>query len=102
MKSSPLTDAEKNACKILADLFLDNELTSTEMDRMAQSLEKLNLPLSILDSILRHDLFPILIYSLMGVAGVWAGFDERIPIQQVEHQHKSPMGIVNGFGLYAA
>lgn len=102
MKSAPLTDAEKNACKILSDLFLDNELTSMEMNHMAKSLEELNLPLSILDSILRHDLFPILIYNLMCITGEWFGFDERILIEQVERQRKSPPGILNGFGHYAA
>lgn len=91
MNSAPLTDAEKNACKILSDLFLDNELTSMEMDYMAKSLEELNLPLSVLDSILRHDLFPILIFNLMSITGEWLGF---------ECQRKSPLRILTGFVLY--
>lgn len=47
------------------------------MDQMALFLERLNLPLISLDSILRNDLFPILCDNLMSVAGEWAGFDER-------------------------
>lgn len=100
MNSAPLTDAEKNACKILSDLFLDNELTSMEMDYMARSLEELNLPLSVLDSILRHDLFPILIFNLLCITGEWLGFDERILIEEVECQRKSPLRILTGFVLY--
>lgn len=88
--------------QILSDLFLDNELTSMEMDYMAKSFKELNLPLSVLDSILRHDLFSILIYNLMSITGKWFGFNERILIKQVECQRKSLLGILNGFGLYAA
>lgn len=49
MTSTVLTDAEKNACLILADLFLDIEVTSNELDYMARSLDKLNLLLSTLN-----------------------------------------------------
>ena len=102
MTSTVLTDAEKNACLILADLFLDIEVTSNKLDYMARSLDKLNLPLSTLNKILRYDLFPILIYNLWSVAGEWMGFDEPSLIQQIEYQRMNPPGILKGCARSAA
>lgn len=102
MTSTVLTDAEKNACLFLADLFLDIEVTSNKLDYMARSLDELKLPLSTLDKIPRFDLFPILIYNLWSVAGEWMGFDEPSLIQQIEYQRMNPPGILTGSARAAA
>lgn len=56
---------------------LDIEVTSNELDYIARCLDKLNLPLSTLDKILRYDLFSIL-------------------IQRIENQRLNPPGILTG------
>lgn len=102
MTSTFLTDAEKNACLILADLFLDIELTPNKLNYMARSLDKLNLLLKTLNEILHYDLFPIFIYNLLSVAGKWMGFHEPSLIQEIEYQRMNPPGIFTSCARSAA
>ncbi|KAI2621200.1 hypothetical protein GGR54DRAFT_92399 [Hypoxylon sp. NC1633] len=85
-----LSDAEKSACICLSTLFLDNEMTSAEVDDMAQSLYRLRLPITQLDDLLRNDVFPVLRTNLFSMAGVWGYFDETELINRITSHRRQP------------
>lgn len=87
-----LTDAEKDACVILSDFFLDTELTPADLHTIAASLQRLSLSVSILNHLLRYDVFPILYPNLMSAAGIWDVFARDWLLSQIESRRSTPPG----------
>jgi hypothetical protein len=61
----------------LSNLFLDNELQETDREFICNQLAQTSYTLSEIERILWNELYPILKYNLISVAGEWAGFDEE-------------------------
>ena len=59
----------------LSDFFLDTELDEADYRRIADVLASSPYSLSDTEEILRHEVYPVLIWNLRSVAGEWAGFD---------------------------
>lgn len=89
-----LTPAENKACTALSCLFLDIELTLFEIDSIAASFRPLNIPSATLGHMLRYDVFPILYSNLLSVVGIWDGFDDDWPLEQVERRRATGPGWV--------
>lgn len=89
---SQLAETEKRAYIILSRLFLDTEMTLEEIDNIASSLRPLGIPTATLDKMLRRDLFSTLHPNLLGVTGVWEGFDENWFLQQVQDKRTTDFG----------
>ena len=99
--ASVLTAEERKACLILSDLFLDVEETPFMLDLNAMALERLHMPLSDLDKILRYDLFPILFGNLLTIAAEWMPWEETHLINSVERQRIAPPGLLKRLVLSA-
>lgn len=59
----------------LSEFFLDTELDAGDYDRIASVLAASPYSIQDIEDILRHEVYPVLIWNLRSVAGVWAGFD---------------------------
>jgi len=65
MASTILTENEKACCTLLADLFLDAELTSSDFDRISKRLHEIGMPLKEAYHLVYYELFPILCWNLI-------------------------------------
>jgi hypothetical protein len=77
-------------------------LVQFEMEWSAKTLERLHLPLTRLDQILRYDLFLILFTNLLSVTDEWGGFDESWLIDQLKRQRMLPPGLLKSVALSVA
>ena len=77
---------------LLSELFLDTDNDSERLGLLATALDRLDLPLSTLEHILRYDLFPNLIPNLLVVAGEWMYFDEDDMMAMITRGRTSPPG----------
>ena len=59
----------------LSDLFLDTSLDATDLDRIATVLAASPYSLRELDDIFLWEVYPVLHWNLLSMAGEWAGFD---------------------------
>lgn len=91
---SSLSEAEKKSCVILSTLFLDAELTSSQIDHMARDLNSHGLPVDQLDDIIRLDLFPILHTNLLHPTGAWDSFNEADLINRIAERRSQPRSII--------
>ena len=65
MESAILTEKEKACCTLLADLFLDTQLTSSDFDRISKQLHEIGISLSEAYRLIYYELFPILCWNLI-------------------------------------
>lgn len=98
MAANPLNENERKACVILSELFLDTEVSPAQMDRIAASLQPLNLSIAQLDGIVRTDLFPVLYPNMLSVAGTWGGFDENHLLGEVQRRREVRPGMLASVG----
>jgi hypothetical protein len=71
-----ISENEQKACIMLSNLFLDiDQDDEIHLAWIARRLQPLNLAPSDLDRLLRYDVFPVVCYNLLMVAGEWASFD---------------------------
>ncbi len=61
----------------LSDFFLDTELDGSDYERIASVLASSPYSIQDIEDILRHEVYPVLIWNLRSVAGEWAGFDRE-------------------------
>lgn len=61
----------------LSEFFLDTELDDTDYGRIAGVLASSPYSIRKTEEILRYEVYPVLIWNLRSVAGVWAGFDRE-------------------------
>lgn len=92
MQPPKLGEREKDACYMMSDIFLDNELSDWDLNSMARYLRGLNVPMTTLNYILRYDLFPLLYGNLLCLpGGVWMGFDRTWLLTSIEERRGSGM-----------
>ncbi|AWN22992.1 hypothetical protein DKM44_06905 [Deinococcus irradiatisoli] len=65
----------RRAWLALSELFLDSELESADVRRLAQQLRASGFTLTELEHLLSAEVAPVLGGNLLSVAGVWNGFD---------------------------
>ncbi|KAA8909558.1 hypothetical protein FN846DRAFT_1008607 [Sphaerosporella brunnea] len=70
-----ISAAEQQACVVLSVLFLDTEVTESDISDLAHQLHGLDLENATLRNLLCYDLFPVLWGNIMAAAGEWAWFD---------------------------
>lgn len=86
MKDFP---ARRGVWVALSDLYLDNE-PSSFYENCACSLAASPYALSELREILLAEVHPALYVNLLGVAGIWSGFDEDWLVQRILRQQTLP------------
>ena len=59
----------------MSELFLDTELQENSLSHIASTLTQSPYSLDELESILFHEVYPVLVPNLLQTAGEWAGFD---------------------------
>jgi hypothetical protein len=59
----------------LSELFLDGNLDSVDVNRIAKTLASSHYSLDELDQILLWEVYPACRSNLLSIAGEWAGFD---------------------------
>lgn len=60
----------------LSELFLDDELSQEDCQRMASVLARTRYSVEALQEILRHEVYPACSMNLMCVAGAWGAWGE--------------------------
>ncbi|HHW77269.1 MAG TPA: hypothetical protein GX399_09640 [Xanthomonadaceae bacterium] len=61
----------------LSDLWLDTELTDLDLERIARVMADSGLSIEVLREIYLIEVAPVVSPNLLGVAGMWTGFDEQ-------------------------
>ncbi len=59
----------------LSEFYLDTELDEHDLKRIAQVFKASGLDLQSIKDIDKQEVFPVLQYNLLWVAGIWDGFD---------------------------
>lgn len=74
---SPEVDVESRrpVWAALSELFLDTNLDSADVNRIAKMLARSRYSLDELDQILLWEVYPACRSNLLSIAGEWAGFD---------------------------
>jgi hypothetical protein len=68
---------------LLSEFYLDTELDENSMKRIIFLLKKENFQLSEILEINKKEVYPVLAYNLISVAGIWQGFEEEDLIKEV-------------------
>jgi hypothetical protein len=84
-----LSAHERTCCIVISDIFLDIELQELHFNYMARELHCSPLTLEHVDALFWNDLYLVLIYNLLNVAGEWAGFMEEEICQWIEERRAS-------------
>lgn len=61
----------------LSELWLDTEIADQDLDRIAHVMAESDFDVATLREIYLIEVAPVVSRNLLGVAGVWTGFDER-------------------------
>jgi hypothetical protein len=72
----------------LSQLYLDTELSDSELELMVSEFKNSGYDLSAIKEIDLFEVFPVLQTNLMVPAGVWDGFDEDWLIKECEWRKK--------------
>ena len=72
----------------LSEFYLDTELDGADFDRIAAVFTKSGFTLEELRQIDLYEVFPLLQWNLLSVAGEWAGFDEKWLNQNCERLYR--------------
>ena len=67
----------------LSELFLDTEITECTRAHIASVLANSEYSLEVLQDILYYEVYPVLKYNLLSVAGEWAGFNREWLIESL-------------------
>lgn len=74
----PLSNEERlKLWRALSDLFLDTEIDDATYKYIARTIKELDLTLSVAETILWHEVYPVLESNLRSVAGVWDGWPDE-------------------------
>lgn len=76
---------------LLSEFYLDTELDENSIKRIIDDLKKENLSLTEILEINKKDVYPVLAYNLISVAGIWQGFDENELIKEIDKYLKKNM-----------
>ncbi len=82
-----------------SELWLDNEIDQSDLERIAQIMKESNYSLIELKSIYQHEVAPVVYHNLLGVAGVWGGFDESWLFEEIQ-RHISKKKFCSKFYFY--
>ena len=72
-----ISDQRLKAWSALSELFLDTELSDKNFESIAVRLYKTGYPLIEIERILWNEVYPILKFNLITVAGEWAYFSDE-------------------------
>jgi hypothetical protein len=73
---------------LLSEFYLDTELDENSIKRIITDLVKEDLSLTEILEINKKDVYPVLAYNLISVAGIWQGFDEEELIKEINKYSK--------------
>jgi len=73
----------------LSELFLDTELSTVDLERIAQIMADSGLSAAELEAVYLREVAPIVSVNLRVAAGVWAGFDEAWLCEQIIRRLRS-------------
>jgi len=79
-----LIDERLPVWEALSRLFLDIELDEKDYHRISDLLAMSPYSIQEIEDILRFEVYPVLIWNLRSVAGVWTGFDRDWLREQIE------------------
>jgi len=77
MTINKLIENRKPIWQVISEFYLDTELQKSDYDRISKTLISSNLDIEELKTIDLYEVFPVLKGNLLGVAGIWNGFDEK-------------------------
>lgn len=84
MSDSSLIAERLPVWEALSEFFLDTELDDDDHQRIAKMLSSSPYSLRQIEDILKHEVYPALIWNLRSIAGEWAGFDQDWLIHQIK------------------
>ncbi|TMM58061.1 hypothetical protein FEE95_01140 [Maribacter algarum] len=67
----------------LSDLYVDNELQDYDFKRIASVIKKSKYSIREVKQIDRKEIFPVLFWNLLSVAGNWTGFQEEWLVNEI-------------------
>jgi hypothetical protein len=73
----------------LSELYLDTELSETDLENIAAVIVEKNLTIAEAKKIDKYEVFPILLPNVLSVAGDWAGFDKDWLFEKIIHHFKA-------------
>ena len=76
--------------EILSELYLDNELTDTQIIWLRKSLSETGFSAAEISRTNYDEVAPVLISNLLSVAGEWAGFDQTWLRQAISRRQSRP------------
>jgi hypothetical protein len=90
MKTDELfkTQNKNHIIFLLSEFYLDTELDENSIKRIILLLKKEKFSLSEILEINREQVYPVLAYNLISVAGIWQGFEEEDLIKEINKYSK--------------
>jgi hypothetical protein len=90
MKTEELfkTQNKNHIIFLLSEFYLDTELDENSIKRIVLLLKKENFQLSEILEINKKEVYPVLAYNLISVAGIWQGFEEEDLIKEINKYSK--------------
>lgn len=85
MKKNERNNREK-AWILISELYLDNELTSSQRKVLQANLLKLVSDISELRRIDREEVFPVLYQNILSPAGIWTAFDPDWLVREIKNK----------------
>jgi hypothetical protein len=73
---------------LLSEFYLDTELDENSIKRIITDLVKEDLSLTEILEINKKEVYPVLAYNLISVAGIWQGFEEENLIKEINKYSK--------------
>lgn len=73
---------------LLADLFLDSELTPHDARWLADAIQPTKFTVAEIEHKIKAHLFPVLYPNLVTATGQWAGFDEDWLLHKIDDARK--------------
>jgi hypothetical protein len=81
--------ARKPVWSAVSEMYLDTQLSETDLENIATVIVENNLTISEAKKIDKYEVFPILLPNVLSVAGDWAGFDESWLFEKIIHHIKA-------------
>lgn len=70
----------------LSDLYVDTELQDYNFKNIASIIKKSNYSFEEVKQIDKKEIFPVLFYNLLSVAGNWTGFKEEWLVNEINNK----------------
>ncbi len=83
MSNIPNLEERKPIWIALSEFYLDTELQESDYERIVSKIIESPYSLDEIKEINKYEVFPILQYNFLTVAGEWAGFDEEWLIKNI-------------------